>query len=221
MIGEVVVDARYFLVLAVIIIMGWFAFGVIYNLRRGEALIRWMQSGLPRIGERTTFRWLGSSVAELVIAKGKGPVRRLETLVVLTPRDIPWLLLLAGMQGRRDTLIFRAQLGTPPLLDLELANPRSWTGRMALQQAAQRGWESRTYRDLQLMAPPGLLNLASTTLDRLQPQAHKLTNSYQRFSLRKSSPHLEVHLAFPDRDNADAVVFFEAFQSLARSVSEH
>lgn len=213
-------DPKYFLVLAVIVVMGWFAFGVIYNLRRGDALIRWMQSGLPRIGERTTFRWLGTSVAELVIARARGPVRRLETLVVLSPRDIPWLWLLSGMQGRRDTLIFRAQLSVPPPMDLELADPRSWTGRMALQQAAQRGWESRAYRDLQLMAPPGLLNLASSTLDRLDPPSRKIASRYRRFGLRKSSPHLELHIAFPDRQNIDAAIFFDAFQGLARAVGE-
>jgi hypothetical protein len=56
------VNPQYLLVVAVAIVMGWFAFGVIYNLRRGDKLLKWMQTGLPRIGTRTTFRWLGTSV---------------------------------------------------------------------------------------------------------------------------------------------------------------
>jgi hypothetical protein len=82
------VNPQYILVAAVILFMGWFAIGVVYNLRRGEALLKWMQGGLPSIGQKTTFRWLGTSVAELVIAHAKKPFRRLETLLVLKPRDV-------------------------------------------------------------------------------------------------------------------------------------
>src|SRR5512138_1072388 len=108
------VDPQYILVVAVIVIMGWFAVGVIYNLRRGDALLKWIQRGLPNIGQKTTFRWLGTSVAELVIAHAKKPFRRLETLLLLKPRDIFWMTILAHFQGRSDIVIFRAQLNTPP-----------------------------------------------------------------------------------------------------------
>jgi hypothetical protein len=214
------VDPRYFLGLIVLVVMGWFAFGILYNLRRGEALLRWMRGGLPRMGERTTLRWLGSSVAELVIAKAKKPFRRLETVVVLSPRDVPWLWLLAGMQKRRDTLIFRGQLSIAPRLDMDLIDPTDWTGRMALQKATQRGWESRDYHDLKFMAPVGLVGLACSTIDRLDPQMRQLASEYRRFSLRRSSPHLEIHIAFPDRQQPDADQFFASLQSLAVAISE-
>lgn len=213
-------DPKYFLVLAVIFIMGWFAFGIIYNLRRGEALLRWMQAGLPRIGERTTLRWLGSSVAELGIARAKGSIRRLDTLLVLSPRDTPWMWLITRLQGRRDTLIFRVQLSSPPYLDFELADPTSWTGRLALQQVAQRGWQSQPVQDLQLMAPAGLLALAEKTWKRLELPAQQLAPRYTRFSLRREAPHLELHLAFPDPRQVDAAQFFDALQGLARAVGE-
>jgi hypothetical protein len=85
------VNPQYILVVAVIVLMGWFAIGLIYNLRRGDALLKWMQDGLPSIGQKTTFRWLGTSVAELVIAHAKKPFRRLETLLVFKPRDVFWI----------------------------------------------------------------------------------------------------------------------------------
>jgi hypothetical protein len=214
------VNPQYMLVIAVIVVMGWFAFGVIYNLRRGDALLKWMQAGLPGIGPRTTFRWLGTSVAELVIAQARRPFRRLETLLVMAPRDVFWMAILAMLQGRRDTLIFRAVLHTPALLDLELADPRSWTGRTALRQVATRGWEGKQYRDLQLMAPRGLLDLAARTLDQLAPPMQKLAPRYMRFSLRKDTPNLEIHIPFPDRRNLDAPGFFEALSDLGRAIGD-
>jgi hypothetical protein len=213
------VNPNYVLIPAVILVLGWFAFGVIFNLRRGEALLRWIQKGLPRIGERTTLRWLGTSVVELVIAQAKKPFKRLETLAVLAPRDIPWMWLLASFQGRRDTLIFRAHLLSPPHLDLELADPASWTGRLALQKAVQLGWESQTYQGLQLMAPAGTLDRASGALAWLAAPSQRLASHYWRLSLRREAPHLEIHLAFPDR-STDAEQFIGSLQELAHSVSD-
>ncbi len=95
-------NPQYILVIVVIVVMGWFAIGFIYNLRRGDAVLKWMQAGLPDIGPRTTFRWLGTSVAELVIAKAKNPFRRLETLLVLAPRDVFWMMIVSAFQA--DTI---------------------------------------------------------------------------------------------------------------------
>jgi hypothetical protein len=76
-----------------------------------------MQDGLPLIGQRTTFRWLGTSVAEMGISKAKRPFHRLDTLLVLKPRDVFWMTIIALFQRRDDVVIFRAALSTPPLLD--------------------------------------------------------------------------------------------------------
>ncbi len=215
-------NPQYILVVAVIIIMGWFAFGVIYNLRRGDTLLKWMQDGLPDIGQKTTFRWLGTSVAELVIAHAKKPFRRLETLLVFKPRDIFWMTILAYFQGRDDIVIFRAQLTTAPITDLELVDPKTWSGRNASNQLDERKWESKTYQGLQLMAPKGLLDLATTTLDGLAAPMEKLSPRYARFSLRRdaSRTNLEVHMPFPQYRVADANKYFEALRELARAVSE-
>ena len=213
-------NSQYVLIIVAIIIMGWFAFGVIYNVRRGDALLKWMQGGLPAIGQRTTFRWLGTSVAELVIAHAKKPFRRLETLLVFKPRDVFLMTIAAYLQGRDDIVIFRAQLSTPPLVDLELVDPKTWSGRNTSQQVAQRKWDSKTYQGLQLMAPQGLLDLATTTLNRLAAPMQKFSPRYVRFSLRRSTPNLELHVPFPAYRTSDATHYFETLRDLARAIGE-
>ncbi len=208
------------LIVAVVIIMGWFTFGVIYNLRRGDALLKWMQKGLPDIGQRTTFRWLGTSVAELVIAQAKKPFRRLETLLVFKPRDVFWMTILANLQGRDDMVIFRAQLSTAPLVDLELVDPKTWSGRNAMNQVIDRKWESKAYQSLQLLAPKGLLDLATTVLDRLSSPMQKLSPRFARFSLRRDTPNLELHVPFPAYRTSDATHYFTALRELARAIGE-
>ncbi len=213
-------DPKYILIIAVALIMGWFAYGIVTNLRKGDKLVRWLRSGLPIAGEKTTFRWLGSSVAEMEIHKAKKPFRSLMTILVFVPRDIPWMWAWSMLRGRRDTIIFRAQLGTHPRADLELADPASWTGRGILQQLAARGWERRPYKDLQLMAPRGQLDFAAEVLDQLAPAAWGLAPHYWRFGLRRETPHLEVHLAMPDIRRVEAAGYFTALKKLAGEVSE-
>ncbi|CAG1015010.1 hypothetical protein ANAEL_05144 [Anaerolineales bacterium] len=213
-------NSQYIVIILVAIFMGWFALGMIYNLRRGDALLKWMQDGLPLIGQRTTFRWLGTSVAEMGIAKAKRPFQRLDVLLVLKPRDVFWMTILAFFQGRDDVLIFRGYLNTPPLLDLELADPKAWSGRTALKQVSERGWEGADYHGLRLMAPKGLLDLATTTLDQLAAPIQSLSPRYVRFSLRKTAPNFEVHVPFPNPRTMDAKDYFQSLVELARAVGQ-
>ncbi|MBI4761262.1 MAG: hypothetical protein ACOYYF_03870 [Chloroflexota bacterium] len=213
---------NYQTILAIIggVIVGWFAIGMIYNLRRGDKLLKWMQDGLPLIGQRTTFRWLGSSVAEMGISKAKRPFQRMDVLLVLKPRDIFWMTIIALLQRRNDFLIFRAALSTPPLLDLELADPKTWSGREALSKAAKRNWEATDYHGLRLMAPKGLLNLAVETVDRLSLPMHTLSARYIRLSLRKTAPNMELHLPFPDPNATNAKTYFQSLLDLGHAVGE-
>ncbi len=213
-------DPKYILVIVVIVVMGWFAFGIIYNLRLGDAYLRWLRKGLPLVGERTTLRWLGTSVVEMAINAAKKPFRKLVTLIVFTPRDVPWMWVWALFNGRRDILILRAELVVPPHVDLELADPASWTGRQALQQASALGWANQTRDGLTLMAPPDQLERAAGTLTALDSPLKRLTLRCLRLSLRRnaSASQLEIHLPLPDR-KAQAEEWVGAFQDLANLIA--
>ena len=213
-------EPKTILVLVVAFVMLWFAAGVIYNIRRGERLLRWAQGGLPLVGERTTFRWLGSSVAELVIAHGRGAIRRLELLVVLAPRDLVWNWALARLRGRSDVLILRIDLGSPPRLAFDLADPHTWTGRIALDDAGRREWQPQEHQGQVLAAAPGHHHLAAAYLERLQPDLQRLAPRFVRLSLRREAPHLELHLPFPDAPGRRADEFFTALQDLARRAGQ-
>jgi hypothetical protein len=157
----------------------------------------------------------------LVIAHAKKPFRRLETLLVLKPRDVFWMTILSQFQGRSDIVIFRAQLSTPPRVDLELVDPKTWSGRSALKQVTERRWESKAYQGLQLLAPLGLLDLATKTMDGLATPMKDLSQNYARLSLRRdaSQPNLELHVPFPQYRTESAAQYFERLRALARAVS--
>jgi hypothetical protein len=201
--------------------VAWFAGGMIFNLRRGGAILEWMQDGLPLIGPRTTFRWLGSSVAEMGIGQAKKPFRKMDVLLVFRPRDIIFLWAASFLQGRSDVLILRCHLISVPQLDLELADPKSWTGKMEIRRLRERNWEEKPYQGLRLLAPRGLLGLAEENLNRLAPRMGQFSDHYVRFGLRKEAPQLVIHVPMPRIKEQSARTYFQALQALGADIHPH
>jgi hypothetical protein len=196
-------------VLAVAVV-AWFAAGTIWNVRRGRELLRWMQGGLPLLGERTTVRWLGSTAVELVINEGNAQFARVTVVIFLEPRDLPWWPL-SRARGRRDTLIIRGILRRAPSFDVEVLNPASWSARDALPRVP-RDW-------LQAAAPGGVvvhhagaaaLGHAFALLEIAQRAGMKMW----RLSVRRTEPNFQLHVPLPDRRQG-AREFFEAVRALA------
>jgi hypothetical protein len=195
--------------IAAVAIVAWFAAGTIWNVRKGRELMRWMQGGLPVIGERTTVRWLGSTAVELVIDQGKAQFARVTVVIFLEPRDLPWWPL-SRLRGRRDTLIVRGVLRRVPALELEALDPKSWSGRDALPRVP-REWPVREGRTVVHHENAAALARA----DALLALAEGAGLGVARLSLRRAEPHFQLHVRLPDPRQA-ARDFFEAVQALAK-----
>lgn len=199
-------------VLALVLLV-WFAAGTIWNIRKGRELMRWMQGGLPLLGERTTVRWLGSTAVEMVLRKARPPFEEATVVIFLEPRDVPWMWALSRGRGRRDTLIVRGKLRTAPRADLEALDRASWSGRDALRSMAAGEWSVRE------PAVPGGLSTyyqapaVLSRADALLEVASRAGLTVRRLSVRRSEPHLQIHLA-PPGDGVSAEDFFEAVRAL-------
>jgi len=207
------------LVVVVALVMGWFAAGVIYNIRHGNAVLRWLQEALPRLGEKTTLRWLGTSVVELKIERAKPPFRRVHLLLVMEPRDVPWLWLPARLARRRDTLIFRSALVSAPRLEYEIGAAESWTGRQAIQRAQNRRWSQQPLGDHQFMAPSASQSVSFSGAENALREASLAHKQVWLLSARREFPQLELHIPFPSPRSEKALEFVEALRSLGRQVS--
>lgn len=219
----------------------WFAVGTQWNVAKGHRVLRWLQSGLPLISERTTLRWYGSSAVQLNMAKAKDPFREVEVVIVLEPRDVVFLWLLGRLRGRHDLMIFRGRLRRPPRFELELADPLTWTGREALGKMQHSAWSER---QLPLTPPPplpqyrasarsgggrggeGLTLLyqgveASDHATEFLNRLRQVTPSVARLSLRRSDPtQFQIHIGLPDIRQADAHQLFRTFIKIAQDATE-
>jgi hypothetical protein len=191
---------------AAVVLVAWFAAGTIWNVRRGAALMRWMQDGLPGLGARSTVRWLGSSVVEMKIAEAKHPFASAALVIFLEPRDLPWWPL-SRLRGRRDTLIVRGVLSKLPSLELEAFDASSWSGREALARIP-REWPGR--KDLlHVRGEDG------TAIERAKALLARTAGlEVKRLSVRRAQPHFQLHVALPDRART-ASEFFDTVRHLA------
>jgi hypothetical protein len=174
-------------ILVVIFIVGWFALGTHTNVRKGEDALRWLQQGLPQIGEKSTLRWLGSSVVELKIQNAKPPFRDAEVLVVLEPRDVAINWWLARLRGRRDLLVVRGALQRVPRLELEASDPKAWALGPPDPRIASSHWSSQTVARLTVHSPANFSSAAAVAqlacADNYPPV---------RLSIRRTAPNLEI-----------------------------
>lgn len=206
------------LIALVMIVVLWFAVGIQWNVRKGNGLLRWLQGGLPLLGRRTTLRWLGSSVIELKIAEAAEPFLSAEVLVVLEPRDVGPMWGWGRLHGRRDFLILRGTLHRPPRFEVEAGDRRGWTGRDALRRLALDEWQHADWGDANvLVAHSG--GRAPEVARRLWEEFHRSSSGVWRLSIRRTHPHLEVHLRPPDTARSDAKPLFETFRDLSHAVT--
>jgi hypothetical protein len=195
---------------AAVVLVAWFAAGTIWNVRLGREAMRWMQGGLPALGERTTVRWLGSSAVELAIDQGKAQFAKVTVVLFLEPRDLPWWPL-SRARGRRDTLILRGTLHRAPGCELEIIDPASWSGREALSRIP-REWQVRD----------GKLRIhhdSAQALERaeaLLALAERAGFLVQRLCVRRTEPNFQLHVALP-KHRSPAREFFDAVQAMAES----
>src|SRR5919106_1239473 len=142
---------------------------------------------------------------------GAGPIGAI--LIVLLIAVMLW----AGprRRGRRDFVILRGWLRAAPRLELEVGDPRGWTGDDRLRRLDEDAWHEAGWGDQHVRASvspdadPAEARRAWEALD-------EVSGGVWRISVRREHPHLEVHVIPPDL-TTPARRLFGAFGDLGRS----
>jgi len=206
------------LLLAMIVVLVWFALGTQRNIRKGNDFLKWLQGGLPMLGKRTRLKWLGSSAVQLNVVEPHAPFQEAELVVVMEPRDLSVLWALARARRRRDFFILRGRLARSPRYELEAGDHRGWTGLDGLKKLDPEAWDAADWDDEHvrvLHAPAADVDGARAAWQTLA----EASGGVWRLSIRRTPPHLQVHVLPPDTNAVGAEQLIEAFRELARTVS--
>ena len=164
--------------------------GFYYNRQQAEKKLKWLFEGLTEWGKVAPGEKLPGMVTggRLIVEPGAVPMRKIEALYLLAPRENPLFWLFYKLQGKRDELIVWVTYFTKPEQEFEAARKgdRQFAGRMnAKDKPALTPVE----------APPGL-QMAYEAKDGT-PVPEKLStfvnghaNMLMHLSLRSNKPHL-------------------------------
>jgi len=197
-------------IIVVILVVGGFALGTQRNVSRGHDAMDWAQGGLPLVGEKTTLRWLGSSVVQLKIPNAKRPFRETEVLFVLEPRDVAPLWFLARVRGRRDLFIFRSRMHKLPEFEFEAFEPTAWSARGREAQLRSQKWQPVPVRGPLVAYAPEPPTAASRLLDLATLSGCPLI----RLSIQRHDPNFEVHWPLAELKKLPASTVFETLRKL-------
>jgi hypothetical protein len=195
------------LAVAAVLVVVWFAAGTFWNVRKGSAAMRWMHGGLPLLGERTTVRWLGSTLVEMAIQRAQAPFERVAVVVFLEPRDLPWMWAASRSRGRRDTLIVRGVLRDAPRADVEVLDRGSWSGREAMRRLASGDWLVREPSSSGELALYHKTPAAPALGDAMLDLARRAGLTVRRLSVARGERAFQLHVALPHATDSAAGVF--------------
>ncbi len=197
----------------------WYLVGMQYNIRRGRRAIKWLEQGLPIIGEKAALNWSGVSHVEIQVPKAKDPFRAADVIIDLVPREIPFWWFWKNNRRNQDAIIVRAQLRAAPSFDLVSHSPhvladeqlkRSGIGQWS---AVQGGLANAMTADIRGSISPYAVNrlIVQTTLDGM---------TLTRLIVHRSAPNLEVHYLLPPFEQVSPQRVFTSIHQLGEEIAQ-
>jgi len=188
--------------------------GFYYNRQQAEKTLTWLLEGLKGWGKVAPGEKLPGMVTggRLIVEPGAAPMRKIEALYLLAPRENPLFWLFYRLQGKRDELIVWVTYFTKPEQELEVARKgdRQFAGRLKATDKP-----SLTLVD----APPGLQMAyeaqdGAALPDRLRGFVDGHANMLLHLSLRPNKPHLFLRADLRRVSAHKASEFFEELSKL-------
>ena len=190
--------------------------GFYYNHRRAAQVLAWLHEGLKTLGPVSAGDKLPgmTSGGRLEVKRATPPIKRVEAVYLLAPRENLLFWLFHILQGKRDELILWITYQSKPEQDVEAARP------------GDRQFESRLKaNDKKLLTvvegPRGLQFASEQKKGGLLPgKVQSLLEQYgsvvYRLALRDNKPHLFLRVNLRVMKLVSAPEFFLILRDLAK-----
>lgn len=196
-----------------ILILGYIR-GYYYNRQRAGRIFAWLKAGLETLGPVSVGDKLPgmASGGRLEVKHAAAPLKRVEAVYLLAPRENLLFWLFHVLQGRRDELILWFTYQSKPEQEIEIARPgdRQFVGRL----------KDSDKKPLTVSNGPRGLQIASEQKkgSMLEGKVQSLLEQYSsvvyRLSLRENKPHLFLRVNLRVMQLVSAHDFFSALRDL-------
>lgn len=205
--------------IVILFLLCWYLVGMQFNIRRGRRALRWLEQGLPVVGEKAALNWSGVSHVQIQVPKAKEPFRAMDVTIDLAPRELPFWFFWKRSARVQDTIIVRGQLRAAPRFDLVSHSPhvladeqlkRSGSGQWT---AVQGGLANAMNADIRGSISPYAVNrlIVQTTLEGM---------TLTRLIVHRSAPNLEVHYLLPQFEQVSPQRVFTSIHQLGQEIAQ-
>ena len=197
-----------------VLILGYIL-GYFYNRQRAERIFKWLRDGLSSLGEVSLGAKLPGMATggRLEVSQPAAPLKRVEVVYLLAPRENLIFMLFHTLQGRSDELIVWVNFQSKPEQSIEVAR----TGDRQFDKRLRDKDKPALYildgsRGLQIAVEemPGAL-LAG----KVQSFINNHPSTVIRLALRPDKPHLFLRANLRSIQRTPAVELFTALKGLA------
>jgi len=203
------------IIIAGVLILGYIL-GYYYNRRHAEQIFRWLKQGLSPLGEVTLGDKLPGMVTggRLEVNQAAAPIKRLEAVYLLAPRENPLFLLFHLLQRRGDELIVWVTYQSKPEQSVEVARPgdRQFDKRLNDKEKPVLSIvEGVRGLRVAVETQPG-----SHLADNVQAFISKYPSSIIRLAVRPEKPHLYLRTNLRIMQRTSPEEFFVALGGLVK-----
>jgi hypothetical protein len=201
------------IIIAGVLILGYIL-GYYYNRQRAQVIFTWLKKGLSTLGTVTLGEKLPGMATggRLEVNQASSPLKRVEAVYLLAPRENLLFMVFHMLQGKRDELIVWITYQSKPEQSVELARrgDRQFEKRLKATDKPTLSMLESTH-NLQIAAEgkPG-----SALMVRVQSFLDHYPSSVIRLALRPEKPHLFLRVNLSQIQRGTAEDFFAALKDL-------
>jgi len=199
-----------------ILLIIWYIVGWQMNRRQGRRLLEWILQGLRALGNQITVSRLGTSGFQVNVRKAQAPFKRLETTILLQPREMLLLWIFNLLRGEADYLVLKGTLRASPQGEVEVTK-RERLARRVLKGLDERAWTRQETTSGLVIACRG--QQGQQQAEAISHLVEDLSPRLLRLSLSKKAPHLLVSLSLAGLDEQSALLLLSSLQDLAQAVT--
>lgn len=200
-----------------ILLIIWYVVGWQINRRHGRRLLQWILQGLRALGDQITVSRLSTSGFQVNVRKAQAPFKRLETTILLQPREMLLLWIFNLLRGGADYLVFKGTLRASPRGEVEVIKKRERLARRVLKGLDERAWTRQETTGGLVIACRG--KRGQQQADAISHLMEELSPRLLRLSLSKKAPHILASLSLAGLDEQSALLLLSSLQDLAQTVA--
>jgi hypothetical protein len=174
-----------------IVIAAWYVVFLHFNRRRARRVLHWLEGAVLSHGEISNVEWVSSSRFRARLRLPGFGFQHPSLEARLAPREMPAKWALWKWRGRKETLVFEANLASPPRHSLEIGHTR-YTGLTRRWMRNTDNWPTHPVAALFISTQPEWEPEISC---RMNTVVGAREFDFLAVSFRPRAPHFSVTIA--------------------------